>query len=168
MDRPPNNGASGIFTKEFALDVIVYGLLMGVPPLLCFVVVVYAVGRNQIGTDCADIMDVSCGIVYRARGCVFLSLTLLILLHAFEMKDLHQSIFRMNCTKNKVLLFSVIGGVIALIPTIYIPMLNQIVFKMWDISWEWGLCIASIIFYFIGAEGYKALKRRLRSRRGLN
>ena len=163
-DRPPSNGKSGILTKEFFIDVVAYGMLMGIPPLISFVIVVYAVGRDHIGTDCGDIMDPGCGIVYRARACVFLSLTILILLHAFEMKDFYESIFRMRLLRNKTLFFSVVGGIGVLISTLYIPTLNEVVFKMWAISWECALCLGSIIFYLIGAESYKALKRRLRSR----
>lgn len=160
MDRPPHNVVSGVFNKEFAVDVIAYGLILGIPPLLSFVIVVYAVGGGNLGTDCSHIMDASCDVVYRARAAVFVSLTVLLLFHAFQMKDSRKSIFRMNLTQNKTLLISVIGGCFLLIPTIYIPKLNEAVFKMTDISWEWGLCAGSIVLYVLGAEGYKALKRR--------
>jgi len=133
---------------------------MGTPPLISFVIVVYAVGRNRIGPDCGDVMDPACGIVYRARACVFISLTILILLHAFEMKHPRRSIFQTNLFRNKTLFFSVLGGIFVLIPTLYIPVLNEVVFKMWAITWEWSLCIGSILFYFVGAETYKAIKRR--------
>ena len=66
----------------------------------------------------------------------------------------------MNLLANKPLLISVVGGCLALFPTIYIPQLNNLVFRMTSITWEWGLCIASVVFYIVFAEGYKALKRR--------
>ena len=47
-----------------------------------------------------------------------------------------------------------------LFPTIYIPEVNDVVFRMTSITWEWGLCAASVVFYIVCAEGYKALKRR--------
>ena len=160
MDRPPHNVISGIFNKEFAYDVVAYGLILGTAPLLSFVIVVYAVGDGEPRTDCDDIIDVSCHFVYRARAAVFVSLTVLLLLHAFQMKDSRTSIFRMNLIQNKTLFISVVGGCLVLIPTVYIPRLNQTVFKMTDITWEWSLCAASIVFYIVGAEGYKAWKRR--------
>jgi len=161
MDSPPKNIVSGVFNKEFAADILAYGLIIGTPPLLTFVIIVYAIGDGNIGEDCDDGgIDTSCGTVYRARGAVFVSLTVLILIHALEMKDSRQSIFRMDLLHNKTLLYSVVGGCLALLPTIYIPKLNVDVFRISDISWEWGFCAVGIIFYVIGAECYKTLKRR--------
>jgi magnesium-transporting ATPase (P-type) len=134
---------------------------MGAAPLLSFVVVVYLVGTGNLGTDCNHGLNTGCDTVYRARAAVFASLTVLILLHAFEMKHHRQSIFRMNLLENKPLFISVVGGCLALFPTIYIPDLNTLVFRMSAITWEWGLCAASIVFYIVGAEGYKAIKRRI-------
>ena len=160
MDRPPHNVISGIFNKEFAIDVIAYGLVLGIAPLLSFVIVVYAAGGGNLGTDCDDGINVSCSFVYRARAAVFVSLTVLLLIHAFQMKDFRKSMFRMNLIQNRTLFISVVGGCLVLIPTVYIPRLNETVFKMTDISWEWGLCAGSIVFYILGAEGYKGWKRR--------
>lgn len=158
MERPPHNKVSGVFNKEFAADIIAYGLILGIPPLLSFVIVIYAVGGH--GINCGYNGGTPCDMYYEARGTVFVSLTVLILIHAFEMKDPRKSIFQMNLLRNKTLFISVVGGCLALLPTIYIPKLNEIVFKMSDIGWEWSICAASIIFYIVGAEGYKALKRR--------
>ena len=161
MNRPP---IDSVFNREFAIDIIVYGVLLGTMPLLSFVIVVYAVGGGISGTDCGVALSPSCQVVYRGRAIVFVSLTILLLLHAFEMKDPRQSLFRMNLLQNKALLISVVGGLFALVPTVYIPKLNETVFKMMDIGWEWSLCGASIVFYIIGAEGYKAIKRRFLGR----
>jgi P-type Na+/K+ transporter len=156
MGRPPHNVISGVFNKEFASDIIVYGIIMGAAPLI----VVYVVGNGNLGVSCNHGMNVSCEPVYRARSAVFASLTVLILLHAFEMKHPRQSIFTMDLLANKPLFISVVGGCLALFPTIYIPQLNDVVFRMTSITWEWGLCAASIVFYIVCVEGYKALKRR--------
>jgi hypothetical protein len=160
MDRPPHNIVSGVFNKEFASDVIAYGLILGIPPLLSFVIVIYAVGGHNSDMICGYDVNASCDMYYKARGTVFVTLTILILIHAFEMKDPLKSIFQMNLFRNKALFISVVGGCVALLPTIYIPKLNEVVFRMSDIGWEWGICGASIIFYIVGAESYKALKRR--------
>jgi P-type Na+/K+ transporter len=157
MNRPP---IDSVFNREFAIDIIVYGVILGTMPLLSFVIVVYAVGGGVFGTNCGVALYPSCEVIYRARAIVFVSLTILLLLHAFEMKDPRKSMFRMNLLQNKPLLISVVGGLFALVPTVYIPKLNETVFKMMDIGWEWSLCGASIVFYIIGAESYKAIKRR--------
>jgi len=133
---------------------------MGAAPLLSFVIVVYVVGLGDLGNDCNHGLNTDCETVYRARAAVFASLTVLILLHAFEMKHARKSMFRMNLLENKPLFVSVVGGCLALFPTIYIPKVNTLVFRMSAITWEWGLCAASILLYVLGAEGYKAVKRR--------
>ena len=158
MNRPPTDT---VFNKEFAIDVVIYGVLLGTMPLLSFVIVVYGVGRGNFGTNCGEASYPSCDIIYRARAIVFVSLTILLLLHAFEMKDPRKSLFHMNLLQNKPLLLSVVGGCVALIPTVYIPKMNEAIFKMMGIGWEWSLCAANIVFYVIGTECYKAIKRRL-------
>ena len=160
MSRKPRNPFVGPFNKEFALDAIIYGLLMGIPPLLTFVVVVYGFGNGNLGINCNKTLNSTCIVVYKARATVFASLTIIILLHAFEMKDSRKSLFNMNLVTNRTLLYSVLGGCLALFPTIYIPKLNEVLFKMIDITWEWGLCAASVVIYLVGTEGYKACKRR--------
>ena len=160
MDCAPKDIVSGVFNKEFAADVLAYGIILGTPPLLSFVIIVYAIGGGNLGDHCDNGPDTSCNIVYKARATVFVSLTILILIHAFEMKDSRRSMFRMNLFRNKPLFFSVVGGCLALLPIIYIPKLNVNVFKISNISWEWGLCLAGILFYVVGAEVYKAFKRR--------
>lgn len=157
MNRPP---IDSVFNKEFGIDIIVYGIFLGTMPLLSFVVVVYAVGEGDFGINCGEALYPGCEVIYRARAIVFVSLTILLLLHAFEMKDPRKSLFQMNLMQNKSLLISVVGGCIALIPTVYIPKLNETIFKMMDIGWEWSLCAASIVFYILGTECYKAVKRR--------
>ena len=71
----------------------------------------------------------------------------------------------MNLLENKPLFISVVGGSLALFPCIYIPHVNDVVFRMMGISWEWGLCVGSVVFYVALTECYKALKRRYWHRR---
>jgi len=164
MARPPRSPRAGAFNKEFAADAIIYGLFMGIPPLVTFVVVVYGFGDGNLGINCNENLNSTCTTVYKARAAVFASLTIIILIHAFEMKDTRLSIFRMNLVENRTLLYSVLGGCLALFPTIYVPKLNEVLFKMMDITWEWGLCVASVLCYLVGTESYKACKRRLLER----
>lgn len=55
-------------------------------------------------------------------------MTLLLLLHAFNCKDLHRSLRRMTYADNPALLGAVALGVATLVPTFYIPIVYTKVF----------------------------------------
>jgi hypothetical protein len=46
------------------------------------------------------------------------------------MKDTRKSLFRMNLMDTKPLLILVVGGCVALVPTVYISKLNETILKM--------------------------------------
>ena len=53
-----------------------------------------------------------------------------------------------------------------MVPTAYIPVVNQKVFKQMPFDWEWGLIFAEFVIFVIVAEVYKMLKRRYFARKG--
>ncbi|PKC54585.1 hypothetical protein RhiirA1_304917, partial [Rhizophagus irregularis] len=61
---------------------------------------------------------------------------------------------------NKILFWSVFGGLLTAIPTFYIPELNSKVFKQLGIGYEWGLIVGAVIIFEIFVEVYKFMKRR--------
>jgi Na+-exporting ATPase len=83
----------------------------------------------------------------------------MLLLHGLVCRHVTLSIFQMEWRRDtKWLIMAILLGFILVIPTAYIPGLND-AFYQGAISWEWGIVIvANIIFLFL-AEVYKGFKR---------
>lgn len=178
MRRPPHDMKKGVFTWQVIVDMMVYGMIMGILTLLTFVIVVYGVGNGtpDLGIDCNRNHSESCHVVFRARAAVFAELTWLILISAWEIKSLRNSMFNLDPLRaekesvkfpffrdvweNKFLFWAVVIGALSVFPAVYIPGLNTDVFKHQGISWEWGLSFGAIIIFILGAEAWKGLKRR--------
>lgn len=73
------------------------------------------------------------------------------------------SVFR-TLHRNKFLLGAVIGGLLVTFPVVYIPTINQVVFKHHGLTWEWGVVIACVVVYLALVETWKACKRRFLNR----
>ena len=50
-------------------------------------------------------------------------------------------------------------GVLTLLPTFYIPYVHDKIFFQAPIDWEWGLVLASLLFFLLLSESYKAFLR---------
>lgn len=173
MRKPPQDKRRGVFSNQILADMMVYGLLMGTCTLMTFVIVVYGKNGGQLGRDCNRKYSESCIPVFRARAAVFAELTWLILLSAWEFKDIRRSLFRLNPNdtsrfplfkdlyNNPFLFWAVAIGFVSVFPTVYIPYLNRDVFKHTAISWEWGVVFGMTIIYVLGMELWKYVKRRL-------
>ncbi|CAK7239439.1 MAG: potassium/sodium eff [Sporothrix thermara] len=171
MHRPPHG--RGIFTRQLVADMLIYGVVMGAVSLLTFVAVVYGANDGQLGHDCNSAWSAPCRAVFRARATVFVQLTYLILLSAWEFKDMRRSLFRLNPDNphafplnvatdlwaNKFLFFSVIVGAVPPVILIYIPVVGEKVMKHQPISWEWGLVVAGIVVFLLAVELWKYIKR---------
>eukprot|EP00050_Salpingoeca_kvevrii_P010526 m.8860 g.8860 ORF g.8860 m.8860 type:complete len:1121 (-) comp2904_c0_seq1:341-3703(-) len=157
MLRPPRR--RGLYTPELLTDCAVYGGIMGALSLLAFSAVAYWDGDGNFGIDCNTSDGVDCDNVLRARGAAFLVLNTLLLLHAYSCRHHRRSAFSSSFTDNKVLLWSLIIGTAVVIPWMYIPWLNEEVFKHTYVTWEWGLALAACVVYMLGAELHKFVKR---------
>ncbi|KAK9859682.1 uncharacterized protein MYU51_013899 [Penicillium brevicompactum] len=113
-----------------------------------------------------------CELVFRARATTFVCLTWFALFLAWEMVNLRRSFFRMqpkskkyftqwmyDVWRNKFLFWSIMAGWITMFPMIYIPVLNDVVFKHKPITWEWGIVAVEAVLFFIGVEAWKWTKR---------
>ena len=89
------------------------------------------------------------------------TLSLLILVHGFNYRHNRKSGFFTKQKMNKALLFAFLLGLVLIIPTAYIPVINDKVFKQTYISWKWALIAFSIVFFIAFSEVYKAIKRRI-------
>jgi len=171
MSRPPQNMKVGIFSWEIMTDMMVYGLWIAALCLAAFSLVLYGFGDGTIGTNCNESRD-TCDLVFRARATCFAVMTWLSLFLAWEVIDMRLSFFMMkpgskkyftqwaiDIWSNRFLFGAVAFGFVTIFPLIYIPGLNDFVFKHHDISWEWGIVFISAVVFFLGAESYKYMKR---------
>ncbi|KAF3017425.1 Na+ ATPase [Neopestalotiopsis sp. 37M] len=171
MRKPPHDKKRGVFTNQILVDMLVYGLLMGVLTLMSFVVVVYGANGGNLGHDCNGAFSDACIPVFRARATVFAELTWLILISAWEFKDLRRSMFKLNPDSdskfpffkdiygNKFLFWAVVIGGLSVFPVVYIPVVNTNVFKHTAISWEWAIVVAALVLFVAGVELWKMTKR---------
>lgn len=72
----------------------------------------------------------------------------------------HQSALRIyDVRRNKFLFWAIIFGFITIFPTLYIPVINRVVFKHEMITWEWAVVVIAALLFFLGVEAWKFGKR---------
>ncbi|KAJ5692646.1 hypothetical protein N7462_002069 [Penicillium macrosclerotiorum] len=183
MNRPPQS-KQGIFTWEVIVDILVYGLWTAALCLSAFSIRVWGFGDGNLARGCnkewsEEIQD--CELVFRARATTFVCLTWFALFLAWEMVNMRRSFFRMqpkskkyftqwihDVWRNKFLFWSIMAGWITTFPILYIPVLNDVVFKHKPITWEWAIVAVEAVLFFIGVEAWKWAKRVFFRRRARN
>ncbi|OQN99047.1 hypothetical protein B0A48_14908 [Cryoendolithus antarcticus] len=181
MIRPPHSLRAGVFTKELIIDKFIYGIFMGTLCLISFVIVAYGVGDGDLGADCNHSYNSTCDLPFRARGTAYCILTVLLSVMAWEAKHLNRSLLNMypeedpgtlsifrTLLKNRFLFWAVIVGLVTPFLSIYIPVINTVVFRHKALTWEWGLVFSSIFLFVAWVESWKAIKRTMRKRKGRN
>ena len=145
---------------------------MGCLCLISYTIVIFAVGDGNLGSDCNENFNETCNLAYRARGTAYSVLTVLLSVMALEAKHLTLGLFNMDqeqpgtlsvfrtITKNRFLFFAVLVGLITPFPIIYIPVINQRVFRHHPLTWEWALVLGSLVCFVALVESWKAIKRR--------
>jgi len=159
------------------IDMAVYGTLMGALCLVAFTIVIFGVGNGNLGGNCNETWSPACDTVFRARATVFALLTWTLLLFAWECKHFERSLFRLNPGEpfgfrnifrnvyaNQFLFWSVVIAFFSVFPVIYIPVLNETVFKHSAIGWEWAVVVCGLIMFLFGVETWKFMKRKLMRR----
>jgi magnesium-transporting ATPase (P-type) len=154
------------------LDMVVYGLWISGLCLASFCLVLYVWGNGDLGVNCNDSYSPRCDTVFRARATCFACLTWFSLFLAWQMVDMRRSFFRMqpgskkyftqwmyDVYRNKFLLFAIVAGFATIFPVLYIPVINDVVFKHKGISWEWGIVFVATVLFFLGVESWKWGKR---------
>ena len=168
LRRPPQNLSYGVFTPEFLLDMVLYGLLMACCTIGSFVVVIYGFNDGNLGMQCNNRYSESCEAVFRARATSYTTMTWIFLLFAWELIDFRRSLFDMprgvkawaaHFWSNKFLFFAVTIVFAAVFPTLYIPVVNDVIFMHRPISWEWAVVFVAVGVYLAGNEGWKWAKR---------
>ncbi|GMK59492.1 hypothetical protein CspeluHIS016_0800980 [Cutaneotrichosporon spelunceum] len=166
MTRPPSAYRT-ILTRGFTIDLFYYGLLLGGQSLINFVIVMYGYFPGDFGHGCNESDNASCDPVFRARATCMATLQICMLLHSMQCRHATISVFRLGFRTNKTLLWCVIVLIISTFPIMYIPVINNKVFLIGPMTWEWGLVAAQVLVYVGGSEGYKWGKRVLYRRKGI-
>jgi Na+-exporting ATPase len=178
MFRRPHSLKTGVFTAELITDKFIYGFFMGSLCLMSFALVAYA-GPDPmalgLGDGCNDQYNESCAIVFRARATTYATITLLLLVTAWEVKHFSRSLFNLypesrtprglsvlpTVWRNRFLFWAITAGFCILFPIVYLPVINREVFKHGAITWEWGISFGCVAIYIAAIESWKATKRRL-------
>lgn len=175
MYRPPHDLATGVFTAELITDKFIYGFMMGSLCLMSFALVAY-VGPNSgsLGSNCNEGWNDSCNVVFRARATTYTTLTLLLLVTAWEVKHFSRSLFNLypdslvprglsvfqTVWRNRFLFWAVSAGFSIMFAIVYLPIINRQVFKHDAITWEWAVSFGCVAVYIAAIESWKAVKRR--------
>jgi Na+-exporting ATPase len=157
-----------VFPPELVVDFVTHGLLMGALVLGGFAIAFYSwnnarciPGDTTTTTDCHHSSDESCSKIMRARGTAFLILNSLLLVHAYNCRHQRLSVAALPIFRNQMLLWSVVAGTVVAAAVLYIPWLNDAVFKHTGQGWEWGLVVACCALFITGVELYKSIKRAI-------
>lgn len=166
-----------MFTPEFISDLFAYGILMAICLLSSFAIVLFGLNDGDLGVDCNLKYSDSCEAVFRARTTCYSSMMWIFLFFGWELVDSRRSFldsaftnprqWALRLWRNPFLFWSVVLGFISIIPTIYIPVINRIVFLHYGIDREWGIVFAITILFFAGAEAWKFAKRVYLRRKNL-
>ncbi|ODM22482.1 hypothetical protein SI65_00070 [Aspergillus cristatus] len=171
IDRPPQS-KKGIFTWEVIIDILVYGIWTAALCLAAFSIRMWGFGDGNLASGCNRRWSAECDEVFHARATTFVCRTWLALFLAWEMVNMRRSFFRMepkskkyftqwmyDVWRNQFLFWSVMAGWITMFPILYIPVINDVVFKHIGISWEWGIVFVEVVVFFAGVEAWKWAKR---------
>ncbi|OAG04369.1 sodium transport ATPase 5 [Paraphaeosphaeria sporulosa] len=176
MVRAPHNLSVGVFTKELITDKFIYGFFMGSLCLLSFAIVAYAgPGGGDLGSGCNEGWNETCGVAFRARATTYATITLLLLVTAWEVKHFARSLFNLYpdstatrglsvfpaIWRNRFLFWAVTAGFTIMFPIVYLPVINRQVFKHGAMTWEWGVSFGCVAIYIAAIEVWKAIKRRI-------
>ncbi|KAG0682399.1 hypothetical protein C6P42_003063 [Pichia californica] len=174
MDRPPKDAKDSVFTWEVVIDMFVYGIVMAGACMIPFIIEIYGYGNGELGENCNRTdYSPSCDYVFKARSASFVTMTWCALILAWEVIHTRRSLFLMhpNCENpktqwmkdlwsNKFLFWSVILGFITMIPTLYIPVINDYVFLHKGISTGWAWAVLCTLLFLISSEFWKFCKRQ--------
>ncbi|SPQ94860.1 unnamed protein product (mitochondrion) [Plasmodiophora brassicae] len=166
MEQPPRPAGSGLFDNELIADILFFGFVLGALSTTNFVLVVYLLGIGDTTTyDCNHDYSNACDVIFRARGCLFATLTILMLLHTYNCRRRRESVwnprFFEQAFENPYIAYALAVGIAITLISLYVPGLNLDVFKQAPIGLtEWGLVALSIVIFIAVSECYKFVKRR--------
>jgi len=147
MDQNKRPVGEGLFTKETLIDITYYGIIMGMVSLGNFLI-----ARRLLHHD-----------LIHAQGSTFASLTLLLLLHAYNCVEQRKSLFSKRTLKSYWLHAAVLAGVASIIIAFYVDFIREDVIKQGLPGGEgWGVVLGGAFLFVFLSEMYKIAKRFIR------
>lgn len=146
MNKKSRPVDEGLFTKGTLMDIMFYGVLMGALSLGSFVCMVYAFD--------ADLKE--------AQATTYITLTMLLLAHAYNCRRLRRSMFGKQVWKAYGFHLSFLFGIGSVCFTLYVPKVNDLIFhSVAPGRWAWVLGIGSAVAFVVLSELYKLIVHRL-------
>jgi len=166
MEQAPS-AFQTIFNLEFYIDLTFYGFLIGALSIVNFVIVLWGYFPGNLGEYCNEGFSASCDPVFQARSTCYSTLVIILMIHSLQCKHFSRGIFQVNLLDNKVLLWCALVLMLTTFPIVYIPVINDKVFLIGSLGWEWGIVFGMILVYLASSELYKWCKRIYLRRKGL-
>ncbi|KAL6055931.1 P-type ATPase [Balamuthia mandrillaris] len=147
MDRKKRPIGEPTFTIGTIADIFIYGIIMGALSLTSFIVM-------NIVWDFT---------VKQSQATAFISLTGMLLYHGYNCRRLKSSsfdhTFLIQCWPFHL---TFILGSVSVVLSVYIPGINNVIFRQEDPGWRgWALGAGSVVLFVILSEIYKVLRRLL-------
>ncbi len=120
MDRKPLKKSKKVFTKGMTYRIIYQGIMIGVITLTAFLL-----GINTTNTP-LDGLTLDETKIKVGQTMVFITLSLIELVHVFNIKDNKKSIFKSNIFNNKILLLSILFSLSLILIILFVPALRDI------------------------------------------
>ena len=97
MQKEPIEKGRLLRNLTLLVDISIYGFLIGTLSITNFLIVAYVDGNGISHTqNCNLLLTPECEHIFRARAACFASTTLLLLMHAYNCKDLARSLRKMK------------------------------------------------------------------------
>lgn len=120
MNRKPIKSSKNVFTKGMIYRILYQGIMIGLLTLLAFVL-----GVNSTDTSING-MTLDESKIRVGQTMVFITLSLIELVHVFNIRDNKKSIFKTNIFKNKILLLSILSSLSLILIILFVPALRDI------------------------------------------
>lgn len=147
MDQRKRPIGEALFTTLTIVDIFYYGTVMGALTLGNFVIMEQAFDED----------------VESAQATSYVTLTLLLLIHAYNCRRLKNSMFTHGFWKAWTFHLSFILGIGTVTLTLYIPGINDVVFHQGEPGyWGWMLGISAALVFVLASELYKPCRRFVR------
>jgi potassium/sodium efflux P-type ATPase len=152
----------GVFHFELIMDTAVYGAILGTLSLVSYILNVIWIRGTPFESfeECNEKYREECDPIFDARAVGFYALSLGILEHGFVCRHTRRSTFRQKLKGSMALIGSIVFGVVLIVPTAYIPVINTEVFKQGIVDGiGWAFIFVCLVIHMILSEIYKFLKR---------